>query len=260
MNNHSQSHLTKRTLEQWLFYLENLHNKEIDLGLTRIGTVAKRLDINFAFAKVVTVAGTNGKGTTCAFIENAMLAEGKSVAVYSSPHIDKFNERLRVNKKDIDDQSLVVAFEKIEQARQDTSLTYYEYTTLAAFLVLMQQRPEIIILEVGLGGRLDATNIIDADIAVITAVDLDHQAFLGDTREKIGFEKAGIMRPNKLAVIGDTEPPKSVLEHGVNIGAKLKVREQDFFVTNHLFTNDETDGKRRMNIGSGKVIKPSYKR
>ncbi len=226
----SQSHSVERTLDEWLSYLENIHSTEIDLGLTRIGKVAQRLAIDFSFAKVITVAGTNGKGTTCAFLENAFLLEGKSVAVYSSPHIERFNERLRLNKVDITDQPLIEAFSKIEAIREDISLTYYEYTTLAAFIVLMATKPDIIILEVGLGGRLDATNLIDADVAVITSVDLDHQAFLGDTREKIGFEKAGIMRADTLAIVGDPQPPKSVIDHANNIQANLLARDLHFSV------------------------------
>jgi len=196
----------------------------------RIKKVASRLAIDLSFAKVITVAGTNGKGTTCAFLENSLLDNGASVAVYSSPHIHRFNERLRINKQDIDDQALITAFEQIEKARADISLSYYEYTTLAAFLVLMVKRPEIIILEVGLGGRLDATNIIDTDIAVLTTIDIDHIGFLGNTREQIGYEKAGIMRANKPVVIGDICPPQSVIEHADKIAAKTYIREQDFSV------------------------------
>jgi dihydrofolate synthase/folylpolyglutamate synthase len=226
-------------LDQWLYYLENLHSSEIDMGLSRISQVARRLTIDLSFAKVITVAGTNGKGTTCAFIENALLSDfvghsKKKVAVYSSPHIDHFNERLRINEINIADQPLIDAFKKIEIARQDTSLTYYEYTTLAAFLVLMLEKPDVIILEVGLGGRLDATNIIDADIAVITTVDLDHQSFLGDNREAIGYEKAGIMRQNQDIVIGDITPPKSVLAHAVGLDAEqnsqLSLRDREFTI------------------------------
>ena len=150
--------------------------------MQRIAKVAESLNVSFQHSKVITVAGTNGKGTTCAFLENALLAQHKTCAVYSSPHIERFNERLRINRVDIDDDSLVEAFEQIEVARDDITLTYYEYTTLAALLILMHKQPDVIILEVGLGGRLDATNIIDTDIAVITTIDLDHQAFLGTTR------------------------------------------------------------------------------
>ena len=226
-------------LDQWLYYLENLHSSEIDMGLTRISQVAERLAIDLSFAKVITVAGTNGKGTTCAFIENALLSNfagnsRKNVAVYSSPHIDCFNERLRINKNNIDDQPLIEAFERIEIARQDISLTYYEYTTLAAFLVIMSETPDVILLEVGLGGRLDATNIINADIAVITTVDFDHQSFLGNTREAIGFEKAGIMRRDQDIIIGDTDTPNSVLAQAVGLGAeqynKLSIRDREFSI------------------------------
>jgi dihydrofolate synthase/folylpolyglutamate synthase len=246
-----------KDLNEWLCYLETLHNVEIDLGLSRIGQVAKRLTINFDFARVITVAGTNGKGTTCAFLENALLEERVNkqtlnVAVYSSPHIERFNERLRINKVDVDDQAFISAFEKIEQARGDISLSYYEFTTLAAFIILMNEKPNIIILEVGLGGRLDATNVIDADVAVVTTVDLDHQAFLGNDREVIGFEKAGIFRANQHIVIGDTDAPNSVISYAEEVNdsistelstearSKIKIREQDFTIVEE--GNSKTQG------------------
>lgn len=225
-----KGHSARRNLTEWLSYLESIHSVEIDLGLTRIGVVAKQLNIDFATSTVITVAGTNGKGTTCAFLENALLAQNITCAVYSSPHIERFNERLRLNRNEVNDEALVDAFEQIESKRGDISLTYYEYTTLAAFLVLMAEQPEVIILEVGLGGRLDATNIIDADVAVITTIDLDHQAFLGNTREAIGFEKAGIMRSNRPVVIGDTNPPGSLALHAKDIGAKTYIRHDDFTI------------------------------
>jgi len=248
MLQHFKSHSkASKSLSEWLCYLETIHNKEIDLGLTRINQVAQRLAISFSFARVITVAGTNGKGTTCAFLENALLKERYNeklltVAVYSSPHIECFNERLRINKTDVTDHAFITAFEKIEQARGDISLSYYEFTTLAAFLILMTIKPDVIILEVGLGGRLDATNIIDADIAVITSIDIDHQVFLGDNRESIGFEKAGIMRANQDIIIGDINTPKSVLNHANKVNdmlideahqqamAKIKVRDQHFSI------------------------------
>ena len=227
------SHLSLKNLTQWLNYIETIHGVEIDLGLARMAEVAKRLAINFDFCQVISVAGTNGKGTSCAFIENALLGEHKSVAVYSSPHIERLNERLRFNKKDIDDQSLIAAFDQIEALRGEISLSFYEYTTLAAFLILQQVRPDVIILEVGLGGRLDATNIIDADIAVITTISLDHQAFLGNDREAIGFEKAGIMRRAGLVVVGDSEPPQSLLTHAQSLDVSMQVRNRDFFIDQH---------------------------
>lgn len=232
MTKNTKSHSERKTLTEWLSYLENIHSVEIDLGLARISEVAKRLNIQFEHSTVITVAGTNGKGTTCAFLENALLASSKTVAVYSSPHIEHFNERLRINRQDINDTPLILAFEKIESARQDISLSYYEYTTLAAFLILMDTKPDVIILEVGLGGRLDATNIIDADIAVITTIDLDHQAFLGDTRELIGYEKAGIFRAHKVAVIGDTDVPQSIIDHANTLHSDAYYRGQDFHVEN----------------------------
>jgi dihydrofolate synthase/folylpolyglutamate synthase len=242
MSKYNSSHYQDFTsLDQWLYYLENLHSSEIDLGLSRISQVAERLAIDLSFAKVITVAGTNGKGTTCAFIENALLScdhigSQRGVAVYSSPHIEYFNERLRINKKDVEDQPLIDAFKQIEAARKEISLSYYEYTTLASLLVLMHVKPSYIILEVGLGGRLDATNIIDADIAVITTIDLDHQSFLGNDRESIGFEKAGIMRQNQDIVIGDTNIPKSVLAYAnklhENRSDRIFSRGEDFVVNN----------------------------
>ncbi|MBU2893916.1 bifunctional tetrahydrofolate synthase/dihydrofolate synthase [Colwellia sp. D2M02] len=234
---HLNPYLQFTRLDEWLSYLENLHTKEIDLGLTRIKQVADILAIDLSFATVITVAGTNGKGTTCAFMENALLSDtthGKanSVAVYSSPHIEHFNERLRINKRDVNDSALIKAFIQIEQARGTISLSYYEYTTLAALLVLMVEKPNYIILEVGLGGRLDATNIIDANVAVITTIDLDHQSFLGNDRETIGFEKAGIMRANQNIVIGDTNAPKSVIAHANSLGdnGRVYLRNDNFCI------------------------------
>ncbi|MGB2740931.1 MAG: bifunctional tetrahydrofolate synthase/dihydrofolate synthase [Cognaticolwellia sp.] len=231
-----KGHSESKSLTEWLSYLESIHSVEIDLGLKRITDVAKKLNIAFPTSTVITVAGTNGKGTTCAFLANAFLAQNVTCSVYSSPHIERFNERLRLNRNEVSDEALVGAFETIESARGNITLTYYEYTTLASLLVLTAEQPEVIILEVGLGGRLDATNIIDADIAVITTIDLDHQAFLGDTREAIGFEKAGIMRSNKIVVVGDTNPPSSLAAHANDIGAKPYFREQRFSVEKNNHT------------------------
>lgn len=230
-NKTPESHCDNWSLSQWLCYLETIHNQEIDLGLNRISQVAQRLNIDLSFAKVITVAGTNGKGTTCAFIENYLLSLNQQVAVYSSPHIERFNERLRINKVDVDDQPWINALTAIERARAEISLTYYEFTTLAGLLILQQQRPSYIILEVGLGGRLDATNMIDADIAVVTSVDLDHQAFLGNTREAIGFEKAGIFRRNNPAIVGEPDMPVSVAKHAKDIEANLLARGTAFNIT-----------------------------
>lgn len=227
---HSNSHLSLANLDEWLFYLESIHTTEIDMGLERISCVANQLHIDLTHMKVITVAGTNGKGTTCAFLENAILANNHSVAVYSSPHIERFNERLRINKELVNDSQLIAAFNRIERARGNISLTYYEYTTLAALLITQQLSPQYFILEVGLGGRLDATNLIDSDIGVITSIDLDHQNFLGNTREAIGFEKAGILRARKPGVIGDLDVPESVIKHANSIDCALVIRNQDFHV------------------------------
>jgi len=233
MINKNSSHSLRTNLNEWLSYIESIHFTEIDMGLTRVKRVADALSINLNEIKVITVAGTNGKGTTCAFLENSLLSEDKTVAVYSSPHIEHFNERLRINKFDVSDNALIEAFELIEDGRGDTSLSYYEYTTLAALLIVQKQQPDFLILEVGLGGRLDATNIIDADIAVLTTVDLDHQVFLGDTREKIGFEKAGIMRANALAVVGDLNAPNSVVEFAEKINVNAYYRNKQFSIKQH---------------------------
>ncbi len=266
MNNKDvNSHSTERDLSEWLYYLERLHNTDIDMGLERIGKVARALSVDLSFAQVITVAGTNGKGTTCAFIENALLAKNKTVAVYSSPHIDRFNERLRINSVNVDDCALISAFTKIEAVRADTSLTYYEFTTLAALLIIMATKPQVVILEVGLGGRLDATNIVDADIAVITTIDLDHQAYLGNTREAIGYEKAGIMRTGQIVVIGDPKPPQSVLDHAKHLNTQYMLRNKDFYIAqtdmqwswhqaNQQFTELPLANIPKDNIASGLMV------
>ncbi|TPH19198.1 bifunctional tetrahydrofolate synthase/dihydrofolate synthase [Litorilituus lipolyticus] len=242
-----------RSLNEWLSYLETIHSTEIDLGLSRIAQVAVLLNVDLSFATVITVAGTNGKGTTCAFLENAFMQPEcikqltmkesittgvSSVAVYSSPHINRFNERLRVDKKDVCDEFFIEAFELIEKARGDISLSYYEYTTLAAFLIMMKLKPSIIILEVGLGGRLDATNIIDADVGVVTTIDLDHQAFLGNDRESIGYEKAGIMRAEQLIVVGDTDVPASVVNYGNSLVVNSGKNTDEQLVNNNMFIRE----------------------
>ncbi|OUS29139.1 hypothetical protein A9Q98_06665 [Thalassotalea sp. 42_200_T64] len=226
--NQTTGHSSLSSLDEWLFYLESIHATEIDMGLARISVVAKRLNISLNTSTVITVGGTNGKGTTCAFLENALISDGHSVAVYSSPHIEKFNERLRINHQLIDDQSLIDAFVRIEESRAEISLSYYEYTTLAALLIAEYRQPDFVILEVGLGGRLDATNLIDSDIAVITSIDIDHQVFLGNTREAIGFEKAGIFRSGRPAIIGDLQVPDSVTEYCQQIQCVPIVRKQHF--------------------------------
>ncbi|HEY9142794.1 MAG TPA: Mur ligase family protein, partial [Arenimonas sp.] len=208
-----------RTLEQWLDYQQQVHPRSIDMGLERVGEVARRLGLGRPARRVVTVGGTNGKGSTVAFIEAIARAAGLKVGAYTSPHLLRYNERVRIDGADAGDAALVAAFERIEAARGDTPLTYFEFGTLAALLLFEAAGLDLAILEVGLGGRLDATNIVDPDCAVITTVDLDHQDYLGDSRESIGFEKAGILRAGKPCVLAEKDPPSSVLRHAYAIGA-----------------------------------------
>ncbi|WP_258240083.1 bifunctional tetrahydrofolate synthase/dihydrofolate synthase [Pseudidiomarina homiensis] len=198
-------------LDAWLSYLEALHPSEIDLGLERVQAVAQRLRIAPGQAKVITVAGTNGKGSTVRYLETMLRAAGYATGVYISPHLVDYEERVRINAQQLDAQHHVEAFNAVEQARGDTSLTYFEFGTLAAFWLLQQQALDVWILEVGLGGRLDAVNCIAADVGVITSVGIDHVAFLGPDRESIAREKAGIFRPDKAAVIGEPDFPATVL-------------------------------------------------
>ncbi|MGO1073128.1 bifunctional tetrahydrofolate synthase/dihydrofolate synthase [Lysobacter sp. CA199] len=234
-----------RTLADWLSYIERIHPKSIDMGLERILAVSRRLGLKRPGRKVVTVGGTNGKGSTVAFIEAIARAGGKKVGAYTSPHLLTYNERIRIDGRDAADADIVAAFEAIEAARLSggeggIALTYFEYGTLAALWLFERAKLDLAILEVGLGGRLDATNIVDPDVAVITTVDLDHQDYLGEDRESIGFEKAGIARAFKPLVLGDDDPPSSVLRHAYEIGASAVRAGCDFF-----FTSTEEDGNWR---------------
>ncbi|RNF81845.1 bifunctional tetrahydrofolate synthase/dihydrofolate synthase [Montanilutibacter psychrotolerans] len=218
-----------RSLADWLDYIERIHPRSIDMGLERIRAVADRLAIGRPATHVITVAGTNGKGSTVAFIEAIARAAGWKVGAYTSPHLLAYNERVRIEGADTGDAPLIEAFEAIEAARGDTQLTYFEYGTLAALWLFQRAELDLAILEVGLGGRLDATNLVDPDVAVITTVDLDHQDYLGADREAIGFEKAGIARAWKPLVLGDDDPPSSVLRHAYAIGASAVRAGCDFF-------------------------------
>ncbi|MGN6580998.1 MAG: bifunctional tetrahydrofolate synthase/dihydrofolate synthase [Bordetella sp.] len=214
-------------LDGWLHYLEVLHAKPIDLGLQRVSEVARRLDIRLDAVKFV-VGGTNGKGSTCAMLEAMLLAAGYKVGLYTSPHLIHFNERVRINGELVTDKALVEQFHAIETARAEISLSYFEYTTLAALRLFAQSGLDAVVLEVGLGGRLDAVNIVDADCSVITSVDLDHMDYLGDTREAIGFEKAHIYRAGRPAICSDPVPPQSLLDYADKIGADLWLFGRDF--------------------------------
>ncbi|WP_420933224.1 bifunctional tetrahydrofolate synthase/dihydrofolate synthase [Alteromonas sp. A081] len=231
-NKHSGSEQTssvnKKSLGQWLSYLESIHPSAIDMGLERVKDVANAMSLNLNESLVITVAGTNGKGTTCRFLEQSLLSQGKTVAVYSSPHLIDYCERVRINGELAQQQAFVDAFEFIENARGDITLTYFEFSTLAAIKMMQDWQVDIAILEVGLGGRLDATNIIDPELAVITTIDLDHQDWLGNTREKIAREKAGIMRLNGSAVIGDLFPPSSLYEVVDELQVNARWATKDF--------------------------------
>jgi dihydrofolate synthase/folylpolyglutamate synthase len=218
-----------KSLAEWLAYIERQHPRSIELGLERVRAVAQRMRLKRPAKKVITVAGTNGKGSTVAFIEAIARAAGWRVGAYTSPHLLAYNERVRIDGDDVADADLVAGFEAVEAARGDTPLTYFEYGTLAALWLFERTQLDLAVLEVGLGGRLDAVNLVDADVAVVTTVDIDHVDWLGNDREAIGFEKAGIARAWKPLVLGEDDPPSSVLGHAYAIGASAIRANCDFF-------------------------------
>jgi dihydrofolate synthase/folylpolyglutamate synthase len=230
-----------RTLEQWLDWQSQLHPSHIELGLERVSSVFGRLKLA-PLRRVITVAGTNGKGTTVAAYESWLHARGFKVASYTSPHIQKYNERVRLGRKSVSDASLCEAFTQVDAARGETTLTYFEFGTLAALVLIAQYQPDFAILEVGLGGRLDAVNIIDANLAHITAIGLDHQAWLGDDRETIGREKAGILRDGGLAVCSDPQVPESVLQTAAQLHCNLLLPGRDY--TLQRLENDRFSWRR----------------
>ncbi|WP_207004690.1 bifunctional tetrahydrofolate synthase/dihydrofolate synthase [Trinickia mobilis] len=219
------------TLDAWLAHLETAHPVGIDMGLTRIGKVKEALKLSFE-CPVITVGGTNGKGSTCAILESILLRAGYRVGCHTSPHLLAFNERARVNGQIATDADLLPHFEAVEAARtsfpEPVSLTYFEFTTLAIMHLFASRGLDAVILEVGLGGRLDAVNIVDTDCAIVTSIDIDHTEYLGDTREKIAFEKAGIFRPGKPAVCSDPSAPQTLIDHAEKIGADLWLFGRDF--------------------------------
>jgi dihydrofolate synthase/folylpolyglutamate synthase len=229
------------TLDEWLAHCERLHplgQRGIELGLERVGAVAQRLGLRFD-CPVITVAGTNGKGSTCAMLECILGQAGYKTGVYTSPHLVHFEERMRLNGEAAPASKFVAALADVERARArndakneaEISLSYFEFTTLAILLAMSREGLDVVILEVGLGGRLDAVNIIDADCAVITSIDLDHMELLGNTREAIGYEKAGIMRTGRPVIVSDPMPPQSVLDHAMEVGADLWQVGKDFNVS-----------------------------
>jgi dihydrofolate synthase/folylpolyglutamate synthase len=219
-----------RTLEQWLAYQQQVHPRDIEMGLDRVAEVARRLGLGRPGRFVIVVAGTNGKGSTVAFIEAMARAAGLRVGAFTSPHLLRYNERIRIDGEDAGDAALVAAFERIEAARGDIALTYFEFGTLAALCLFEAAALDLAILEVGLGGRLDAVNIVDADVAVITTVDLDHQEYLGEDREAIGAEKAGILRAGRPCVLAEKDPPSSVLRRAYAIGAFAIRGHSDYLI------------------------------
>lgn len=236
------------TLSDWLAYIETRHSKLMELGLERVAAVRRRLGLNPPFP-VIVVGGTNGKGSVCAMLESMLHMAGYRVGCYTSPHLLNYNERVRIGLRQASDALLCAAFERVEQARvalplqecpsreqasdegTEISLTYFEFGTLAAMQCFMDQGIEVAILEVGLGGRLDAVNVFDHDCAVVTSIDLDHMEYLGDTREKIAFEKAGIFRAGKVAVFGDRDVPLAIRTQAQNIGAWLWCLGEQFDFT-----------------------------
>lgn len=209
------------TLHDWLSWQETLHPKNIELGLDRVDSVLQRLDLSRPGFFTITVAGTNGKGSCVAMLESILLQAGYKVGAYTSPHLLRYNERIRVQGREAEDQQLCDAFARIDEARENISLTYFEFGTLAAIDIFSRAGLDVVIMEVGLGGRLDAVNVLDADIAVLCALDIDHTDWLGKDRDTIAMEKAGILRKGKPVVIADPDVPGSVLDHAETLNSPL---------------------------------------
>jgi len=235
----SQSQIPQATspLSMWLDYLSNIHTSAIDLGLERVQTVANAANLTKPAPTVITVAGTNGKGSTCALMEAILLDAGYSVGVYSSPHLIRYNERVRVNGQDLPDEKHTQAFDFIETQRGEVSLSLFEFGTLAALRLFQTEKVDIVLLEVGLGGRLDATNVVDHDVSIITSLAIDHVDWLGDDINVIGYEKAGIYRSGKPAICGQPKAPATVAAHADDIGAELYQVEIQY---DYQLTGDNT--------------------
>ncbi|HEY9396428.1 MAG TPA: bifunctional tetrahydrofolate synthase/dihydrofolate synthase [Burkholderiales bacterium] len=214
-------------LADWLDYIEHLHPSTIELGLERVQRVYAALDVP-KFCPIFIVGGTNGKGSTCTMLESILRAAGHRVGKYLSPHLIRYNERVRIAGRDADDAELIAGFEAVNAARGDVQLTYFEFTTLAAWVTFSRAKLDALVLEVGLGGRLDAVNIFDPDCSIVTSVDIDHTDYLGDTRDKIGWEKAHIFRAGRPAICSDPVPPASLVQYAEDIGASLRLIGRDF--------------------------------
>jgi dihydrofolate synthase/folylpolyglutamate synthase len=219
--------IAPQSLSGWLSYLERIHPSAIDMGLDRVARVRDQLGLMPAFP-IIAVAGTNGKGSVCAMIASILSSAGYKVGLYTSPHLLRYNERVRVLGREATDAALTGAFARIEEARGEVSLTYFEFGTLAAMDIFIRERVEIAVLEVGLGGRLDAVNVFDSSCAVVTSVDFDHMEFLGNSRDSIGAEKAGVFRTGRPAICGEPQVPAGLLERAQQIGAKLHLIGRDY--------------------------------
>ena len=220
--------MPKKTLAEWLQGIESLHPREIDLGLERVQQVLERLDLARPPFFVITVGGTNGKGSVVEMVQNALGHHGLKVAAYTSPHLVRFNERMRVDSEPLDDAQILAGINVVEQARGDIPLTYFEFITLTALVAFRQCGVQVAVMEIGLGGRLDAVNVLDSQVAAVTSIDLDHVEWLGDNREAIGFEKAGIFRAGCPAVVGDPNPPESIKAQARKVQARLSCIGEDF--------------------------------
>ena len=250
--------MNDRSLDQWLDYISSIRPKEANLGLDKIRPIYKKI-INFPLAsKIVVVGGTNGKGSTVEFLTQLLMLNNKSVGTFTSPHIFKFNERIRVNGKPVADNEIIDAFQLIEVNRGSSKLTYFDFSTLAALRIFNRLNLDVIILEIGLGGRLDPVNIVDSDIGVLTNVELDHQEWLGKDKEAIGKEKAAIFRSNKTVILGQHEMPKTVLNKTLRLQNKvLKVgRDFEYSVNDSLkewaytFNSDQQISLKKLKLGS----------
>ena len=224
------------TVNEWLDWQQTVHPLNIDFKLERILSVYEKLNISSIAKKVITVAGTNGKGSTVSFLESILSNTNYNVGTFTSPHILKYNERIKINQKEIDDESLLDVFELIDKKRGSTTLTYFEFATLSAFYLFSKSNLDVAVLEVGLGGRLDATNIIDSDISIITSIGIDHTEFLGSTIDSIALEKAGVMRPFKKSIFAQDKPPAALFQYAKNNSVNLLVHNNDYSVTRNAKT------------------------
>ncbi len=218
------------TIDEWLEWQQTVHPLNIDFKLERILRVYKKLNIDKVANKVITIAGTNGKGSTVSFIESMLLSNSNKVGTFTSPHILKYNERIKINGKCIDDKTLLDVFDLLDNIRGDDTLTYFEFATLTAFYIFSKSDIDVAVLEVGLGGRLDATNIIDSDISIITSIGIDHTEYLGNTIDSIALEKAGVMRPFKKCIFAQTNPPSVIYKYAKNKSVNLLVHNNDYHV------------------------------